>query len=57
MPGGTLQGVGQGRGVAAVSQVHLGRDHRAGVEIQRVLGLVGQVRPGECQEFCVRPVG
>jgi hypothetical protein len=39
----------QGRGVALVGGVHLGRDHRAGVEVQSVLGLVGEMRPAILQ--------
>jgi hypothetical protein len=39
---GRLKRLGQGRGVAAVGGVDLGGDDGAGVEVDRVLGLVGE---------------
>jgi hypothetical protein len=39
---GRLERVGQGRGVAPVGGVDLGGDDGAGVEVDRVLGLVGE---------------
>ena len=44
MRGGTGQRARHGRGVALVGGMHLGRDHRAGVEVHRMLRLVGQMR-------------
>ena len=46
----------QRHGVAPVDGMHLGRDHRARVEVHRVLGLVGQVRPAVLQlgHLCIR---
>ena len=41
---GLRQGLGKRRGVALIGRVQLGRHHRAGVQIHRVLGLVGQMR-------------
>ena len=49
VPGGARQRARQGRGVAPVGRMHLGRDHRAGIEIDRVLGLVGQMRAAVLQ--------
>jgi hypothetical protein len=46
---GALQRARQAGGVAPVGGVHLGRDHRAGVEVHRVLGLVGQTRAAVLQ--------
>ena len=40
------QGLGKRRDVALIGRVQLGRHHRAGVQIHRVLGLVGQMRRG-----------
>ena len=44
---GRLERARQGRGVALVGRVDLGRDDGAGVEIDRMLGFVGQ--PGTAQ--------
>ena len=41
---GLRQGLGKRRGVALIGRVQLGRHHRAGVQIHRVPGLVGQMR-------------